>query len=287
MAKGPKPLLWGSPRKGYAKEIRRHKYKELKENDEALYIWLKDLQDFGLTLVDEMPNNPESLRSLMDRVGCTRSTHYGDTFHVVVKSNANNLAYLPVTLGLHIDLPYYGYNPGTQFLHCLAQNGVLGGENEFSDGFYVERLMKENYPNEWRILHTTKVEWNDIGEDMFGPFCKVKYNPIFQLTEDGDINRISYSNQVRDSFMTTLTPDTVKPFYKALLLMDKLLYENVIHYKLNAGECVVFDNLRVLRGRRGFDLTENGERTIQGGYVDWDEVRSKINVLKLILGQKA
>ena len=48
----------------------------------------------------------------MNRVGCIRSTHYGDIFHVVVKANANNLAYLPVTLGLHIDLPYYGYNPG-------------------------------------------------------------------------------------------------------------------------------------------------------------------------------
>ena len=68
----------------------------------------------------------------------------------------------------------------TQFLHCIALQGVQGGESEFADGFYVERLMKENYPNEWRILHTTKVEWNDIGEDMFGPFCKVKYNPIFQ-----------------------------------------------------------------------------------------------------------
>ena len=58
----------------------------------------------------------------------------------------------------------------------------------------------------------------------------------FRLAEDGDINRISYSNQVRDSFMTTLAPDKVKPFYKALLLMDKLLYENVVLYKLNAGK---------------------------------------------------
>ena len=52
------------------------------------------------------------------------------------------------------------------------------------------------------------------------------------------------------------------------------------------GECVVFDNLRVLHGRKGFELTEKGERTIQGGYVDWDEVRSKINVLKIILGKQ-
>ena len=71
-----------------------------------------DLQDFGLTLVEDMPEDRESLRTLMNRVGCIRSTHYGDIFHVVVKANANNLAYLPVTLGLHIDLPYYGYNPG-------------------------------------------------------------------------------------------------------------------------------------------------------------------------------
>ena len=85
-----------------------------------------DLQDFGLTLVDDMPSDRESLRELMHRVGCIRSTHYGDIFHVVVKANANNLAYLPVTLGLHADLPYYGYNPGvsvslSQLIHFLHE----------------------------------------------------------------------------------------------------------------------------------------------------------------------
>ena len=33
--------------------------------------------------------------------------------------------------------------------------------------------------------------------------------------------------------MTTLAPENVKKFYKALLLMDKLLYENVLTYKMN------------------------------------------------------
>ena len=36
--------------------------------------------------------------------------------------------------------------------------------------------------------------------------------------------------------MTTLAPEKVKPFYKALLLMNKLLYDNAINYKLNAGK---------------------------------------------------
>ena len=39
-------------------------------------------------------------------------THYGDGFHVVTKPNPSNLAYAPQALGLHVDLPYYGYNPG-------------------------------------------------------------------------------------------------------------------------------------------------------------------------------
>ena len=57
----------------------------------------------------------------------------------------------------------------------------------------------------------------------------------YRLDGIGDVDRISYSNQVRDSFMTTLAPEKVKPFYKALLLMNKLLYDNAINYKLNAG----------------------------------------------------
>ena len=64
------------------------------------------------------------------------------------------------------------------------------------------------------------------------------YNFIYhyRLDGNGDVDRISYSNQVRDSFMTTLAPEKVKPFYKALLLMNKLLYDNAINYKLNAGK---------------------------------------------------
>jgi hypothetical protein len=42
---------------------------------------------------------------------------------------------------------------------------------------------------------------------------------------------------------------------------------NVFEYKLQPGECVVFDNLRVLHGRRAFD-TSSGKRWLKGTYVD-------------------
>ena len=59
---------------------------------------------------------------------CKR-THYGDFFHVKTKVDANNLAYTGAELGLHTDLPYYRYTPGTQFLHCIQQTQALMSEN--------------------------------------------------------------------------------------------------------------------------------------------------------------
>jgi hypothetical protein len=36
---------------------------------------------------------------------------------------------------------------------------------------------------------------------------------------------------------------------------------------------VVVDNHRVLHGRRSYSLKPGGSRLLEGGYLDWDEVR--------------
>ena len=46
------------------------------------------------------------------------------------------------------------------------------------------------------------------------------------------------------------------------------------------GEIVVFHNYRVLHGRQGYSVTGSGERHLEGGYIDWDELRSKRRVLE-------
>ena len=44
-----------------------------------------------------------------------------------------------------------------------------------------------------------------------------------------------------------------------------------------------FDNLRVLHGRRSYTETEKGERLLEGGYLEWDELRSRRRVLTMQL----
>ena len=46
------------------------------------------------------------------------------------------------------------------------------------------------------------------------------------------------------------------------------------------GQCISFDNTRILHGRKGYKANGNGGRLYQGGYIAWDEIRSKMNVIK-------
>lgn len=42
---------------------------------------------------------------------------------------------------------------------------------------------------------------------------------------------------------------------------------------------LVFDNWRYLHGREGFDPSA-GDRHLEGCYVDWDEIFSRIRILQ-------
>lgn len=135
------------------------------------------------------------------------------------------------------------------------------------------------------------------------------------------IQRINYSDQVRASHQN-IPLSKVTPLYQALIAFSHVANSpnNCISFKLSpglhqnqfnpqisgeiivhiylSGQCVVFDNLRVLHSREGFTHTfgsdhvdENGlsekkpqlaeSRHIHGAYIDWDEIESRINVLKL------
>jgi len=206
----------------------------------------------------------------------------GQNFTVKAKVQASNAAYTSVSLGLHTDLPYYQYCPGVQMLSCLKQVPTKGGENQFSDGFYAAEVMRDQHPDEFKLLTTVPVRFFDIGSDYY-EYYKLFSTPVITLAENGRIERVTYNDQVRDSVMPIPAED-VAPFYRALKLFNSILYDNHIRIKLGPGDIICFHNYRVLHGRTGFEVLGDGERHLEGGYIDWDEMFSRRRVLQRKLG---
>lgn len=76
-------------------------------------------------------------------------------------------------------------------------------------------------------------------------------------------------------------PEYFEPKLNALRQFTELLEQdqNTFELKLNPGECVIFENRRVLHARRQFN-TNSGKRWLAGAYVDEDALVSKFNTIR-------
>lgn len=92
--------------------------------------------------------------------------------------NVSNVAYLSSLLQMHTDLPYYEYKPGVNMLHCLVQSKSKGGENLISDGFHVSKIMQREFPEYYKVLSQTLVNWNDLGKEHNSNFHSIYRAPV-------------------------------------------------------------------------------------------------------------
>lgn len=106
----------------------------------------------------------------------------------------------------------------------------------------------------------------------------------FSLNKDGEVERITHSIAQRDSLFS-VDIGIVDDWYRALKVFIETLYENAAEFKLEQGDILLFDNLRLLHGRRAYNDTDNINRFLIGTYIDWDEIYSKLNVIKGLLNK--
>lgn len=260
----------------------KHKYSEILQSDKVLLEWLQNISVYGIALIQDTPNEETALNEIIARVGFSKKTHYGDKFIVQNVPNTSNVAYLSNKLQLHTDLPYYEYCPGVNMLHCLVQTNGEGGENLLSDAHYTANYMKENYPEQYKLLTDIKVEWSDIGTENGKQFFKLYRSPVIVLDSNKDIIRINFSIPQRGSHFSDPV-ESVTPWYEAHKLFFELNHRFAAKLKTKEGEILVFDNIRLLHGRNKYEDAINNSRKLIGAYVDWDEIYSTWRCLKVRL----
>ncbi|CAG0902822.1 unnamed protein product [Darwinula stevensoni] len=261
-------------------KLPRASFQKILSDDKSLYEFLHNWEVYGLVLIKGAPLSMGQVRKVAERIAFIRRTHYGEEFSVIAKPNPSNVAYDAGPLQLHADLPYYQYKPGAELLHCIVQAEGSGGANTLVDGLHLAEMMRVQDPHSFNLLSSVHVDWSDIGVEDGEPFHKIHQAPILCLHPvTQELERINFSQPQRDSFFR-IPLHIVEPWYRALKAFHAMAMDpsNCMTLKLNPGDMLAFDNIRILHGRKDFGT--HLSRHIEGCYVDWDEVRSKSRVLE-------
>jgi len=101
---------------------------------------------------------------------------------------------------------------------------------------------------------------------------------VIELDDRGDVSGVTISQHMADVF--DLPQEQLDRYYPAFRRFGRLLQAEkyVMRCRLNAGECAVFDNHRVVHGREAY-AASSGERHLRGCYTDRGELRSAYRVL--------
>lgn len=251
----------------------RYSFDELCNDEAKLQSWLEAVIVQGVSIVTDMPDSDKALTRLANLTGQVRPTFFGYYFDVRTHINPTNTAYTAAALELHTDTPAEENAPGIQFLHMRA-NTVDGGLNLFADGVAVANRFRELDPEGFRLLAETDVPFYCEHDD----YDMRTYQRIIELDQHGEVEGLTISQHMLD--LADMPQEFLDDWYPAFCRFGRLLQDErfLMKFTLRAGECIVFDNHRIVHGRSAYSAT-SGDRYVRGCYTDRAEFRSTYRAL--------
>jgi gamma-butyrobetaine dioxygenase len=230
----------------------------------------------GFMLLRDVPAVPGTVLDVAASFGYVRETNYGRLFDVRVQPAPGNLAYTSEAIRPHTDNPYRDPAPTVQLLHCLRAAGE-GGDTGLVDGFAAAAELRATDPESFATLAGTPVSFGYVDKDT-----DLRASlPLIQLSPRGRVRAIRLNNRSMRPLRRPYAEVTA--FYAAYRRWAELLArpERQLSLRLAPGDCLVFDNTRVLHARTAFAMSAGSPgRHLQGCYADLDGLASTLALLE-------
>ena len=242
--------------------------------EKKMYEALISFYKFGFVIFKKVPTQNNFIVNFANSIGSIRRTNFGEFFNVKSKPNPNDLAYTTLSLAPHTDNPYRNPVPCIQLLHCI-ENQVSGGFSTLVDGYTVTEKLKIDFPEYYKILTEIKVRFQFIDQSV----VLEDWAEMIQLDENKKFRQVRFSPRL--DFVPLMDKEILKLYYSARNKISELYNSEKfrIEFKLMPGDLLMMDNYRLLHGRTSFDANE-GERFLQGCYIDYDSTEGKLKHLK-------
>ena len=250
------------------------KFKDNFFEDKEMYKALINFYQYGFVIFKEVPTKNNFIVNFANSIGSIRRTNFGEFFNVRSKPNPNDLAYTSMSLAPHTDNPYRNPVPCIQMLQCI-ENKVSGGLSTLVDGYTVSQKLKKKFPDYYKILTEIKVRFQFVDNSV----VLEDWSEMIHVDEDGYFKQVRFSPRL--DFVPLMDKEKLELFYSARKKISELYNSNKykIEFKLSPGDLLMMDNHRLLHGRTSYDANE-GNRFLQGCYIDYDSTEGKLRHLK-------
>lgn len=218
----------------------------------------------GVIVVEDVPLDLGASRLVVERFGYPRASIFGDVWEFGSDGALDDTASTPLEIMPHTDATYSHDAPGLIVLHCLRYDAV-GGDNTFVDALSVLAHLDDTAPEVLDTLRRVDIPGRYIGDGAH----LVARRPVLRF-EGERFAQVSYNHHDRAPML--LPEPEMTAVYRALSAFDRAANDPDLQFELalRPREAVVFDNWRLLHGRRAFD----GDRWLGGGYVNREDLES-------------
>lgn len=248
------------------------------ESEQGVLVWLELLDKYGFTIVGNVSYGRKRVEEVGRRISIIRNSFWGESsWDVTDKPDPTSLSLTGGDLFPHTDLCFSDSQPGVQFLHCLefTADKMIGGESTIVDGYYVAEKIRREDPDAFEVLTTAKIPHVFSSKNHY-----FRYDgPVISLNADGSPQEVRF-NQALIAPIEAADNTTTKRIYRATQVFAKETRDaaNLLHFRLREGEMLVFNNRRMLHGRRGYDAV-NTRRYLEGCYLDYEEFVGRLKKL--------
>ena len=256
------------------KEIKNFKYQENFFESKEMYDLLISFYNYGFVIIKDIPTHDNFIVKFANSIGSVRRTNFGEYFNVRSKPDPNDLAYTSLALAPHTDNPYRKPVPCIQLLHCI-ESEVTGGFSTLVDGYTVTEDLKKEYFDFYKILSEIKVRFRFTDKEV----VLEDWSELIKLDENKDFKQVRFSPRL--DYVPILEKDKLDLYYKARKKLSEMYNSDKyrIEFKLSPKDLIMMDNHRLLHGRTAYE-TKEGNRFLQGCYIDYDSTEGKLRHLK-------
>ena len=242
--------------------------------EKIMYESLLDFYKYGFVIFENVPTKDNFIVNFANSIGSIRRTNFGEFFNVKSKPNPNDLAYTSLPLAPHTDNPYRKPVPCIQLLHCI-ENEVGGGLSTLVDGLAVTEELKKEHPSFFQILTEIKVRFQFVEDNV----VLEDWAEMIQLDENKRLKQVRFSPRL--DFVPLMDKEKLELYYAARNKISEMYNSEKfrIEFKLKPGDLLMMDNYRLLHGRTEYNANE-GNRFLQGCYIDYDSTEGKLKHLK-------